>query len=55
MCDVEGKSCVQAAAELHRSLDGLYKLRRRAYKKLTDGAVYRQFTDSFPANVRTKI
>lgn len=36
-CDVRGKSCVQVAAQLHVSVDGLYKIRRRAYGKLTDG------------------
>ena len=35
-CDVRGKSCVQVANILHVSLDGLYKIRRRAYQKITD-------------------
>ncbi len=36
-CDVRGKSCVQTAELLHLSVDGLAKLRRRAYRKLADG------------------
>ena len=36
-CDVRKKSCVQVAAQLHVSVDGLAKIRRRAYSKLTDG------------------
>lgn len=34
--DILGHSCMQAAARLHISVDGLYKLRRRAYRKLAD-------------------
>lgn len=34
--DVLGRSCVQTAAKLHISVDGFYKLRRRAYQKLAD-------------------
>lgn len=36
-CDVRRKSCVQVAQSLHLSVDGLAKLRRRAYKKIADG------------------
>lgn len=36
-CDVRGHSLVQVAAQLHMSVDGLAKLRRRAYRKLADG------------------
>ena len=36
-CDVRGKSLVQAAAKLNLSVDGLSKLRRRAYGKIADG------------------
>lgn len=36
-CDVRGRSCVQAAELLHLSVDGLAKLRRRAYRKIADG------------------
>ena len=36
-CDVRGRSCVQAAKLLHLSVDGLAKLRRRAYHKIADG------------------
>ncbi len=36
-CDVRGRSCVQAAELLHLSVDGLAKLRRRAYHKIADG------------------
>ena len=36
-CDVRGRSCVQVAQMLHLSVDGLAKLRRRAYRKLADG------------------
>lgn len=36
-CDVRGRSCVQVAQTLHLSVDGLAKLRRRAYKKIADG------------------
>ena len=36
-CDVRGRSCVQAAELLHLSVDGLAKLRRRAYSKIADG------------------
>lgn len=35
-CDVRGKSCVQVAARLYVSVDGLYKIRRRAYDKIAD-------------------
>ena len=31
-----GRTCVQTAAKLHISVDGFYKLRRRAYQKLAD-------------------
>lgn len=34
--DVFGRTCVQTAAKLHISVDGFYKLRRRAYQKLAD-------------------
>ena len=34
--DVQGQSCLQAAARLHVSVDGLAKIRRRAYAKLAD-------------------
>ena len=34
--DVHGHSCLQAAALLHVSVDGLAKIRRRAYAKLAD-------------------
>lgn len=34
--DVHGQSCLQAAALLHVSVDGLAKIRRRAYAKITD-------------------
>ena len=34
--DVHGQSCLQAAALLHVSVDGLAKIRRRAYTKLAD-------------------
>ena len=36
-CDVRRKSCVQVADMLHVSVDGLAKIRRRAYAKITDG------------------
>lgn len=36
-CDVRQKSCVQVADMLHVSVDGLAKIRRRAYAKITDG------------------
>lgn len=35
-CDVRGKSCVQVAARLYVIVDGLYKIRRRAYDKIAD-------------------
>lgn len=35
-CDVRGKSCVRVAARLYVSVDGLYKIRRRAYDKIAD-------------------
>ena len=35
-CDVREKSCVQVAARLYVSVDGLYKIRRRAYDKIAD-------------------
>lgn len=35
-CDVRQKSCVQTADRLHVSVDGLAKIRRRAYKKIAD-------------------
>lgn len=34
--DVYGQSCLQTAALLHVSVDGLAKIRRRAYAKLAD-------------------
>lgn len=34
--DVHGQSCLQAAELLHVSVDGLAKIRRRAYTKLAD-------------------
>lgn len=34
--DVHGQSCLQTAALLHVSVDGLAKIRRRAYAKLAD-------------------
>ena len=34
--DVHGQSCLQTAAQLHVSVDGLAKIRRRAYAKLAD-------------------
>ena len=34
--DVHGQSCLQAAELLHVSVDGLAKIRRRAYAKLAD-------------------
>lgn len=34
--DILGRSCLQTAARLNLSLDGLYKLRRKAYAKLAD-------------------
>ena len=34
--DVHGQSCLQAAALLHVSVDGLAKIRRRAYAKIED-------------------
>lgn len=34
--DVHGRSCLQTAALLHVSVDGLAKIRRRAYAKLAD-------------------
>lgn len=34
--DVKGMSCVQAAARMAVSVDGLNKLRRRAYCKIAD-------------------
>lgn len=34
--DILGRSCVQTAAKLNISVDGFYKLRRRAYQKLAD-------------------
>ena len=36
-CDVRGRSCVQVAQMLHLSVDGLAKLRRKAYRKIADG------------------
>ena len=36
-CDVRWRSCVQAAELLHLSVDGLAKLRHRAYRKIADG------------------
>lgn len=37
--DVRGKSCVQAADGLRVSVDGLNKLRRRAYQKIADDMI----------------
>lgn len=34
--DVYGQSCIQTADRLHVSVDGLAKIRRRAYAKLAD-------------------
>ena len=34
--DVHGQSCIQTAALLHVSVDGLAKIRRRAYAKIAD-------------------
>lgn len=34
--DVLGRSCLQTATRLNLSVDGLYKLRRRAYAHLAD-------------------
>ena len=34
--DVLGRSCLQTAVRLNLSVDGLYKLRRRAYAHLAD-------------------
>ena len=34
--DILGRSCLQTAVRLILSVDGLYKLRRRAYAKLAD-------------------
>ena len=34
--DVHGRSCLQAAALLNVSVDGLAKIRRRAYTKIAD-------------------
>ena len=34
--DVHGPSCLQTAPRLHVSVDGLAKIRRRAYAKLAD-------------------
>lgn len=36
-CDVRQKSCIQVADMLHVSVDGLAKIRRRAYTKIADG------------------
>ena len=36
-CDVRRKSCVQVADMLHMSVDGVAKIRRRAYRKIVDG------------------
>lgn len=36
-CDVRRKSCVQVADMLHISIDGLAKMRRRAYTKIANG------------------
>lgn len=36
LCDVRRMTCVAAARELGLSVDGLAKLRRRAYIKLAD-------------------
>nr|DAG31389.1 MAG TPA: ECF sigma factor [Caudoviricetes sp.] len=34
--DVYGQSCLQTAERLHVSVDGLAKIRRRAYAKIAD-------------------
>lgn len=34
--DVHGQSCIQTADRLHVSVDGLAKIRRRAYAKMAD-------------------
>ena len=34
--DVHGQSCIQTADRLHVSVDGLAKIRRRAYSKIAD-------------------
>lgn len=34
--DVPGQSCLQTAERLHVSVDGLAKIRRRAYAKIAD-------------------
>ena len=34
--DVHGQSCIQTANRLHVSVDGLAKIRRRAYAKIAD-------------------
>ena len=34
--DVHGQSCIQTAERLHVSVDGLAKIRRRAYAKIAD-------------------
>lgn len=34
--DVHGQSCFQTAERLHVSVDGLAKIRRRAYAKIAD-------------------
>ncbi len=34
--DVHGQSCLQTAQRLHVSVDGLAKIRRRAYAKIAD-------------------
>lgn len=34
--DVHGQSCLQTAERLHVSVDGLAKIRRRAYAKMAD-------------------
>ena len=34
--DVHGQSCLQTAERLHVSVDGLAKIRRRAYAKIAD-------------------
>ena len=36
-CDVRRKSCVQVADMLHVSVDGLAKIKRRAYTKIANG------------------
>lgn len=36
-CDVRRKSCVQVADMMHVSVDGLAKIRRRAYTKIANG------------------